>query len=272
MVSSQKKTQGVPRKQGTDILPAIRELLNQEARIGSVEAHPEGYSSRDSFSSPDSLSSSDSLDEGARNEFHAAPSITPAGPSLGLNIQQASLQSNRISTERPSVVWRVFHTVARGFIVIAMASAAFALLSYGDDKQRDLVRARDLTLSWLSSILRSDSYQGSDAAADPVSELSNQTPSQNATLPTEAPVIHSTEASVATGSSPELQHQLDTTASDLVVVRRLVEGLAAREDQMAQDIASLQTAEQNVSQKLSSLPQSLTVRIPRKKLVRAARR
>jgi hypothetical protein len=259
MVSSQKQTQDVPHEQGTDILPAIREMLIQDPRIGRVEAQPERYGS------------SARIDDRSRKNFHPAPSITPAEPSLDPNPQQASLQKDRISNDKPSVGWRVFLTVARGFIVIAMVGAAFALLSYGDDKQRDLVRARDLSLNWLSSVLRSDSYQGSDGAAEPVSKPSGQTPSPSTTLPPGAPSIQSAQAPAATESSPDLQHQFETMASDVAVVRRLIEQLSARDDQMARDIATMQAAEQNVSQKLLSLPQSPTVRIPRKK-VRAAHR
>jgi len=259
MVSSQKQTQDVPHERGTDILPAIREMLIQDPRIGRVEARPEGYGS------------SARIDERTRNKFHPAPSITPAGPSLDPNPQQPSLQNERIPNIRPSVGWRVFRTVARGFIVIATVGAAFALLSYGDDKQRDLVRARDLSLSWLSSVLRSDSHQGSDGSAEPASKPSNQTPSPSTALLAGSPSIQSVQAPVAIESSPELQHQVETMTSDLTVVRRLMEQLAAKEDQMARDIATMQATEQNVSQKLSSLPQSPTVRIPRKK-ARAERR
>jgi len=256
MVSSQKPTHGVQRGQGPDTLPALREMLIQDPRIGRVEVHPDGNGS------------SDRHDRTAPKEIHHAPSIAPTVPSSELNSQRASLQSDGTSNDRPSVGRRVFHTVARGFIVIAMVCAAFALLSDGGDKKKDIVRAWDHSLNWLSSVLGTNSSQDSDVAPESGSKPLDQTPTQNTALLPAAPHIQPAPASVATASSPELQHQLETMVSDLADVRRLVEQLAARQDQMVRDIATLQAAEQNVSQKLSSLPESQTVRVPRKKAVR----
>jgi hypothetical protein len=68
-----------------------------------------------------------------------------------------------------------------------------------------------------------------------------------------------------------LQQQLKPMALDLAIVRRSVEQLAANQDQlsrkqeqMAQSIAILQAAEQQLSQKVLSPPPttSRTVRIP----------
>ena len=115
-----------------------------------------------------------------------------------------------------------------------------------DDKTKDMVRAWGISLSQLSSVLGTKSPAASDVAAKPVSKTSEQ-------------------ASVAAGSSPEAQHQLETMGSDLGVVRRIVEQLAAKQEQMAQDIATLQAAEQNVREKKSSLPQSSAVP-PRKNM------
>jgi hypothetical protein len=260
MISSHKRTRGVLGEQGTDIVPALREMLIQDPRIGRVETRPQGSGSLGS------------RDESARKEFHAAPSIAPAESSLDPKPQQANLQTDRISGDRPSVGWRVFQTVARGVIVISMVGAAFALLSNGDDRQRDLVNARDSSLRWLSSVLRSDSDQSPDGVGERVFKPLDQTQLQNTTPLPDAPAIQSSQPSVPTGLSPGPQHQLEAMASDLADVRRLVEQLAAKEDQMERNIATLQTTVQNVSQKLSSLPESLTTLIPHKKIVRASHR
>jgi hypothetical protein len=144
-----------------------------------------------------------------------------------------------------------------------MVGAVFFLLSFGDDKKKDIVSAWDHSLNWLSSVLRTDSSQVSDVAAEPVSktaaepvsktaaepvsETSDQMSSQNTALVPEAPSIQSAPVSVATGLSSESQHQLEMMASDLAIVRHVVEQLAARQDQMARDIATLQVPEQKVS-------------------------
>jgi hypothetical protein len=63
---------------------------------------------------------------------------------------------------------------------------------------------------------------------------------------------------VSTTKSPDMAAtSTDTTrplASTLDAVRRSVERLAARQEQMAQNIAALRTAEENVRQRTSSAP------------------
>ena len=229
MASAQNETQRVQHERGPDTISALREMLLQDPRIGR--------------------------DDTAPKKFHHAPSISPPEPSIELNLQQAILQGDGISSDRPSVGRRVFYTVAHDFIVIIMVGAVFFLLSFGDDKKKDIVSAWDHSLNWLSSVLRTDSSQVSDVAAEPVSktaaepvsETSDQMSSQNTALVPEAPSIQSAPVSVATGLSSESQHQLEMMASDLAIVRHVVEQLAARQDQMARDIATLQVPEQKVS-------------------------
>ncbi len=215
--------------QGDEILLAFKEWLKiQEARHGWVAHHPHGNGSSDSH----------------RNEFHVSPGTAPVKPSIGVNPRQASFQRHGISRGR-SVGRRVFRAFAYGFIIIVTVGAALAWQP-SDDKTKDIVRAWGISLSQLSSVLGTKSPAASDVAAKPVSKTSEQ-------------------ASVAAGSSPEAQYHLETMGSDLAVVRRIVEQLAAKQEQMAQDIATLQAAEQNVSEKKSSLPQSSAVP-PRKNM------
>jgi hypothetical protein len=53
-------------------------------------------------------------------------------------------------------------------------------------------------------------------------------------------------APVAAAISPELIQQFEEIALDLAVMRKSIEQLAAKQEQMAQNIASLQTVEQNI--------------------------
>jgi len=216
--------------QGDEILLAFKEWLKiQEARHGWVAHHPHGNGSSDSH----------------RNEFHVPPGIAPVEPSIGVNPRQASFQRYGISRGR-SVGRRVFRTLAYGFIIIIVTVGAALAWQSSDDKTKDMVRAWGISLSQLSSVLGTKSPAASDAAAKRVSKTSEQ-------------------ASVAAASSPEAQHQLEIMVRDLAVVRRMVEQLAAKQEQMAQDIATLQAAEQNVSEKKSSLPPSSAVP-PRKNM------
>lgn len=56
----------------------------------------------------------------------------------------------------------------------------------------------------------------------------------------------------AGATSPDQGQQLAPLASNLDVVRRSVEALAARQEQMAQSIATLQAGEQDIRQRMSS--------------------
>ena len=252
MVSSQNPTAGVQREQSPDSLPALREMLIQDPRIGKATVRPAGYPS------------SESPDGAAPKEIDHAPSIAPIAPLIEPNPQQARLQSDGISRERPSVERRLLYIAVRGIIVITLIGAAGALLSYPDNTKRDIIRARDFSLSWLSSVLGFKAGPHPEVAAELVSKSLDRAPAQNtALLP--APGIQIAPAPVSTASSPEPQHQLDTMTSDVADMRRLVDQLAARQDQMAQDLATLQAAEQSLSQRISSLFQSSIVRNSRKK-------
>ena len=70
-------------------------------------------------------------------------------------------------------------------------------------------------------------------------------------------------------TSAELQEKLKPMALDLAIVRRSVEQLASNQDQlarkqeqMAQAVAALQAAEQDISQKISTPPPPKAVHLP----------
>ena len=66
------------------------------------------------------------------------------------NPRQSELQTGSVASERPSVGRRALRTVARGFVLIAMAVSAFALLSFDNDGKRNFVRSWDyLSQRWL---------------------------------------------------------------------------------------------------------------------------
>jgi hypothetical protein len=67
-------------------------------------------------------------------------------------------------------------------------------------------------------------------------------------------------------SSSEFQHQLDAMTENLGILQRMVAELTDRQEQITKDIATLQTAQQSVSQKLSTLPRSFVPGTPRKSL------
>jgi hypothetical protein len=87
--------------------------------------------------------------------------------------------------------------------------------------------------------------------------------------PQSTPVTPTASALAAAAISPELVRL--EVARDLAVIRNSVEQLAAKQEQMAQKIATLQAAEQEIIQERSSLPLSGPVsHPPRKKARRVA--
>jgi septal ring factor EnvC (AmiA/AmiB activator) len=107
------------------------------------------------------------------------------------------------------------------------------------------------------------------------------TSAQNTTLPQSAPVVQISAPAAAVTSS-EMTQQLKTMASDLADAqrnlgqlpditrnladtRRSLEELAAKQEQIAQSIATLERFEQDVKQRLASAPQSRSVPLPPRK-------
>lgn len=72
------------------------------------------------------------------------------------------------------------------------------------------------------------------------------------TLPvlTKAPVS-SDQVATRNELSSGLQRQLETMATDLAAVRRTVDQIAAKQEQMAKDVTALQAIQQSVSEKMS---------------------
>jgi len=133
--------------------------------------------------------------------------------------RSSSLKHDQVASDRPSVGRRIFRTVSQFLIVVFIGvGATLAWQSYGD-AAREMVIARAPTLAWLLSVSTTRSPAVAATSLDPV-------------------------------------QQLGPLASNLDVVRRSVEQLAAKQDQMAQNIATLQAVEEDIRQKMSYTPPS----------------
>jgi hypothetical protein len=173
----------------------------------------------------------------------------------------AKHQVDRVSDERPAVGRPLFRTVAFGVIASVLVGAAFAWQFYGDDQSKHMVGAGKRY-----GIVASTKSSGSNVVpVELAPKTSDRVPTQDTALLQAAPAIPSAQVSVALGSSPELQDQLETVVSDVAVVRRIVERLAAVQEQMALDIRDgLQKSDQNVRRKVSLPPHSPAAVRPRK--------
>lgn len=78
----------------------------------------------------------------------------------------------------------------------------------------------------------------------------------------------SVSSPVAATTPPDQVQQIELLATNLYVVRRSLEQLIIKQDQMAQNIAALQAVEEDIRQKMASTPASLSLpsSVPQQKL------
>jgi hypothetical protein len=265
MSSSQGQDQNAQNNQGNDIPIALDKSLSPDDRSSGEACHTNGCGSLDGPSDKEFLHLKVRVHLHDDKEFHLPPGVTAVEPPIDANPGPAILQSDGISDDRPAVGRRLFRTVAFGVITAVIVGAAFARQFYSDGQTEDMVRGLGTSPKELSPVVSANFWpSSSDLAAEFAFETSDRIPTQDAALLQAVPVTPSSPVSVALVSSPELQHQLETVVSDVAVVRRIVERLAAVQEQMALDIATLQKSDKNVRQKVSLRAHSPTAVPPRK--------
>ena len=170
-----------------------------------------------------------------KNEWQTAEETSSGGPARDLHARSdqrvgtrpmkpsirsprpSGLNDDQVASDRPSIGRRIFRTLTRFFIAVLIGiGATLAWQSHGD-AAREMVVARAPSLGWLLSVSTTKSPAVAATAPDPV-------------------------------------QQLEPLASNLDVVRRSVEQLAAKQEQMAQNIVTLQALEEDIRQKVSSPP------------------
>jgi len=259
MISSQGQDQNAQSDQDNDILIALENSLSLHDRSSGEACHTNGCGSLDDPSDKEFAHLKVRLhfhDE----EVHFPPGAMAAEPLIDAKQGQAVHQVDRVSDERPAVGRPLFRTVAFGLIASVLVGAAIAWQFYGDDQSKHMVGAGKR-----HGIAASTKSSSSNVVpVELASKTSDRVPTQDTALRQAAPAIPSAQVSVAPGSSPELQHQLETVVSDVAVVRRIVERLAAVQEQMALDFATLQKSDQNVRQKVS-LPLHSAAAVPARK-------
>ena len=142
----------------------------------------------------------------------------PVKPSIH-SPGSSSLKDDQVASDRPSVGRRIFRTLTRFFIAVFIGvGGTLAWQSHGDSA-KEMVIARVPALAWLLS-------------------------------------VSMTKSPAVTATSLDPMQQLEPLASNLDVVRRNVEEVATKQDQMAQNIATLQAVEEDIRQKISSTSSS----------------
>lgn len=241
-----------------DILFAFREWLKaQEGRVGKLSLRSEADGALD--------------DNAAEKAFQFSPGIAAAEPPVDLQ------SSNKRSVGR----W-LSRVIVRCLVIFALVGAAVAWQQYADDQtktavQDEVTKTWDLASGWVLSVLHLDTHPGTDVALAPTSENSNQTQMQDSAASQTAPVAQPTsesspaapvarpalgipqanavaqpsQAPVAPEISSGLQQKFESLQDDIADVRRIVEQIAIRQEQMAENMAALQTAQQTLTQKLA---------------------
>jgi hypothetical protein len=200
------------------------------------------------------------------NEFHFSPGLAVGEPAVDVHPRQRYFGSGGVSRNRPSVGRSAFRAIACALSIIAIAGVPLAW-QFSDDNTKGVVRAWGkawgISPNEFSAALGAKS---SAASAETVSKtFDSKTLDQASTGDTSGRAERVTPAApapVAARPSPELQHHLEALVSDLAVVRRSVEQLAANQEQMAQELTTLRAAQQNISQKSSPVSQSAAVHVP----------
>jgi hypothetical protein len=132
----------------------------------------------------------------------------------------SSVEEAQVATERPLNGRRMFRFTRFSLAVLIGVGATLGWQSYGDEA-REIIIEQVPTLASLLGVSKMKS-----------------------------PVVATT--------SPELVQQLIPVTFSLDVMRRSVDQLAAKQEQMAQNIAALQAVDEDVRQKVSSPPPSPT--------------
>jgi lipoprotein-anchoring transpeptidase ErfK/SrfK len=219
-------------------------------------------------------------------------------PSPGLRAMEASIRmsarpsglNDQSASDRPSIGGGTYRSVARFFITVLIAAfigvaANSAWQSHGD-KAVKLVRTYAPSLGWSLSEWQSRGAEAKRVITTWASSLdwlfpvstksprnvdiatkqrrSAAVPAHNGAPQQSAPLAQK-PASAAATISRELAQQLEAMARDLTSMRHKVEQLDATQEQMTHNIASLQAADRNIRQKMSSPPLSSAAPLPQRK-------
>lgn len=191
---------------------------------------------------------------------HVAPLAPEVRPQISIpaSDRPTGVKRGQPRNDRPSIGRRMFRAFARFCIGVSIGvSATLAWQLHGD-------KAEKVVGTWLPSLGR----------------FLPIFPSGQIPLPQSAPTAQISAATAV--SSSQMTTQLKTTANeiadaqrslgqltdiarDVADTRRNVEQLAARQEQIAQSIATLQKFEQDFKQRLASAPQSRSVPLPPRK-------
>ena len=164
---------------------------------------------------------------------HDTAPLAPEWPSA-IDARSRGFENDDLAG-RPSVVGRALRSLTRFSIAVLIGvGATLAWQSYGDTA-REMLSTQVPLLGWLSI---------SATTPTPGAERSAQEPAGSPSAP-----IAQTAPPAAAATTSEFT-QLEPIAHDLAAMRQSLEQLAAKQEQMAQNIAAMQAAEQDIRKKM----------------------
>jgi len=179
--------------------------------------------------------------------------LGPMEPSSRAAPGAADLGDEPFLPERPSLARRLFRGLVRFCVVFLMGVAAALTWQSEGDQAIELVRTSAPTwapawaMDWIP------------AARVPTTGSLSSGSSANAPPVVQAQSIASQTAAPAAAAPSDSVRQIETMARDLTGVRHSIEQLVARQEEMVQSIATLQAAEQDLKQKIASMPRPAPV-------------
>ena len=208
-------------RNGDEVVRSIEELLIQQARAAKATSQK-----------------ADTANCGTGNPTHFSPSIAPAEPSI-------EPSSNGSSEPNSTPTSRVVRTVVAGLFLAIGVVVVWQI--YHDNQGKKLIETlAHASPSWLSS---------SVGSAQRISELSTQSSAKTSDQATQTPIATSMEAN----ELAEFRQQILVVVNDLAVLRRDVEQLSGKHEDLSRNVETVQASLQDVGEKISSLSQPVPV-------------
>jgi hypothetical protein len=198
------------------------------------------------------------------NEPHVSPDLAPLEPFVEVRPDRGRTRRVGPPANRRSVGREVLRLFVHGLIIAAIGGAALAS-QYGDDNIKEALGSLQRSVGGLSPDLGANP---SARVLEGFSTNSDQIAVPDKISAKEVRFIQPPPGSATAGSSPPIQQQLETVAGELAIVRGLVEQLTVSQKKMAQDVAALETAKDNLGQKTWWLSQSSAFDAPAQRSVK----
>ena len=220
---------------GDEVLRSIEEFMAQQAHAEK----PAIQTSATNNCSPDKATL-------------CPPSVASPRPTIGPSSSASpersigqGQQAESSSASNEFLIKRVVRTVVGGLLLVIIVAVAWQ--AYQDEQTGKLIKA----LAYSSVIWLSPSFGATQRDSESsVHSVANQA----AQMPP--------AASMQANEVAEVRQQLLSVVNDLAVMRRDVEQLSGKHEQLSRDVETVQTTVQGVSEKISSLSQPVPTPAP----------